>query len=122
SKQSGRWSPACGTRTLGMIWLLAARDRTIAVLADGRAEKEGPPMHDARPAAASAGPQLTRRALLQGGAALGLAAGSLPWPSDTSPRARAMQGPGHADWSAFDRAMEAATQTFGIVGAAGAVV
>jgi CubicO group peptidase (beta-lactamase class C family) len=33
-----------------------------------------------------------------------------------------MQGAGGADWSAFDHAMEDATQTFGIIGAAGAVV
>ena len=80
-------------------------------------------MHDARPAAASAGPQLTRRALLEGGVAVGLAAaGSLAWPFDTSPRARAMQGAGRDDWGAFDRAIQTATQTFGIVGAAVAVV
>jgi CubicO group peptidase (beta-lactamase class C family) len=33
-----------------------------------------------------------------------------------------MQGTSGADWSAFDRALEAARQTFGIVGAAAAVV
>ncbi|HYS30047.1 MAG TPA: serine hydrolase domain-containing protein, partial [Candidatus Limnocylindria bacterium] len=80
-------------------------------------------MHDARPAAASAGPQLTRRALLEGGVALGLAAaGSLAWPFDTSPRANAMQAPGRTDWDAFDRAVEAAARTFGVMGAAVAIV
>src|SRR5438105_4462893 len=79
-------------------------------------------MPDARPAAASAGPQLTRRALLEGGVALGLAAGSLAWPFDTSPRARAMQGAGRDDWGAFDRAIQTATQRFGIVGTAVAIV
>src|SRR5437879_4602818 len=80
-------------------------------------------MHDTRRTALSDGSQLTRRALLEGGVALGLAAaGSLAWPFDTSPRARAMQGAGRDDWGAFDRAIQTATQTFGIVGAAVAVV
>src|SRR3954467_5171195 len=80
-------------------------------------------MHDARPSARSGGPQLTRRALLEGGVALGLAAaGSLAWPFDTSPRARAMQGAGRDDWDAFDRAIQSATQRFGIVGTAVAIV
>jgi CubicO group peptidase (beta-lactamase class C family) len=80
-------------------------------------------MHDAHRAAASVGPQLTRRALLEGGVTLGLAAaGSLAWPFDTSPRARAMAGAGSTDWAAFDRAIETATQRFGIVGTAVAIV
>jgi len=79
-------------------------------------------MDESRPAAAPGGPQLTRRALLEGGVALGLAAGSHAWPFDTSPRASAMQGPGADDWGAFDRAIEAAGRTFGILGAAVAVV
>jgi CubicO group peptidase (beta-lactamase class C family) len=80
-------------------------------------------MQDANPAAASDGPQLSRRALLQGGVALGLAAaGSLAWPFDTSRRARAMQGASGADWGAFDRAIQTATERFGIVGAAVAIV
>ncbi len=79
-------------------------------------------MHDTRQAARSASPQLTRRALLEGGVALGLAAGSLAWPFDTGPSARAMQGAGGTDWGTFDRAIQTATQTFGIVGTAVAVV
>ncbi len=80
-------------------------------------------MHDARPAAASAGPRLTRRALLEGAGALGLAsAGSHAWPFGTSPRASAMQGPGRDDWGAFDRAIQTGTQRFGIVGTAVAIV
>jgi CubicO group peptidase (beta-lactamase class C family) len=80
-------------------------------------------MQTTRPGAASAGPQLTRRALLEGGVALGLAAaGGLAWPFATSPRARAMQGTGRDDWGAFDQAVQAAVQTFGMVGAAVAVV
>jgi CubicO group peptidase (beta-lactamase class C family) len=80
-------------------------------------------MHNARPAAVSAVTRLTRRALLEGAGALGLAAvGSQAWPIDASPRASAMQGPGRADWGAFDRAIETAVRTFGIVGAAVAVV
>ena len=80
-------------------------------------------MPDSRPVAPAAGPSLTRRALLEGGVALGLAAaGSLAWPFGTSPRASAMQGAGRADWGAFDRAVEAATRRFGIVGTAVAIV
>lgn len=79
-------------------------------------------MDDARPAAGSAGPQLSRRALLQGGAALGLAAASLTGPFGTTVRASAGQGPGGDDWGAFDRAIQTAARTFGIVGAAVAVV
>jgi CubicO group peptidase (beta-lactamase class C family) len=80
-------------------------------------------MHDPRRTARSPGPQFTRRALLQGGMALGLAAaGSHAWSFDTSPRAHAMRGPDGDDWGAFDRAIQTATQTFGIVGAAVAVV
>src|SRR5262245_57461889 len=80
-------------------------------------------MDDARRTAPSAGTRLTRRALLEGAGALGLAAvGSHAWPVDASPRASARQGPGHSDWGAFDRAVETATQRFGIVGAAVAVV
>jgi CubicO group peptidase (beta-lactamase class C family) len=79
-------------------------------------------MQDARPAVASAAPPLTRRALLKGSVALGLAAGSVAWPFGTSPRAHAMPGAGRADWGAFDRAIETATQRFGIVGAAVAIV
>src|SRR5690242_19038549 len=80
-------------------------------------------MHGARPTARSTGPQLTRRTLIEGSAALSLAAaGSLAWPFDTSPRARAMQGTGRDDWGAFDQAVQAAMQTFGMVGAAVAVV
>src|SRR5262249_35096998 len=80
-------------------------------------------MDDTRRTAPSGGPRLTRRALLAGAGALGLAAvDSQARPLAATPRARAMQGAGGADWSAFDRAMEAATQTFGIVGAAAAVV
>ena len=55
--------------------------------------------------------------------ALGLAAaGSLVRPFDTSPRARAMPGAGRADWGAFDRAVQTATQRFGILGAAVGIV
>ncbi len=80
-------------------------------------------MIDTRPAARSAGPRLTRRALLQRGVALGLAAaGSHARPFDTSQRATAMQGSRRPDWGEFDRAIQTATQTFGIVGAAVAVV
>src|SRR4051812_10294675 len=80
-------------------------------------------MDEARPAAGSAGPQLTRRALLEGGVALGLAAaGSHASPFGISVRASAMQGQGADDWGAFDRAIEAAARTFGIIGAAVAVV
>jgi CubicO group peptidase (beta-lactamase class C family) len=80
-------------------------------------------MNDTRRAAGSAGPRLTRRALLEGGVAVGLvAAASHAWPFDMSQRASALQGPGADDWGAFDRAIEAAARTFGIVGAAVAVV
>src|SRR5262249_13034042 len=71
----------------------------------------------------SGGPKLTRRALLEGAGALGLAAvGSHAWPLDATPRTSAMQDPGRTDWGAFDRAIDTAAGTFGIVGAAVAVV
>lgn len=54
--------------------------------------------------------------------ALGLAAGSLAWPFGTSSRAHAMQGADRDDWGAFDQAVQAAMQTFGIVGTAVAIV
>src|SRR5947207_7708204 len=79
-------------------------------------------MDDPRRGASSGGPQLTRRALLAGAGALGLAAGSHAWPFGTTVRASARQGPGGDDWGAFDRAIQAAARTFGIVGAAVAVV
>ncbi len=80
-------------------------------------------MDDTRRTAPSAGTRLTRRALLEAAGALGLlAAGRHAWPFDASPRASALQGQGRADWSAFDRSIEAAARTFGIVGGAVAVV
>jgi hypothetical protein len=80
-------------------------------------------MDNARRTPPFAGPHLTRRTLLEGAAALGLAvAGSQAWPSDSSPRARAMRGPGREDWRAFNRTIQTATQVFGIVGTAVAIV
>src|SRR5215204_1735081 len=79
-------------------------------------------MHDDNPAGASAGPRLTRRALIEGGVALGLAAGGLTRSVHNRVRARAMQDGGGDDWGGFDRAIEAAAQQFGIVGTAVAVV
>ena len=79
-------------------------------------------MHDAHHGTPSAGPRLTRRALLEGSVALGFAAGSLAWPFDASPRARATQGAGRDDWGAFDRAIQTTAQSFGILGTAVAIV
>jgi beta-lactamase class C len=80
-------------------------------------------MNDTRRTARSAGPQFTRRTLLEGGVALGLAAAtSHAWPLDVSPSASAMPGPRRDDWNEFDRAIQTAAQRFGIVGTAVAVV
>ena len=72
---------------------------------------------------AGAGPLLGRRAVLQSGAALGLAAtGGLAWPFGSEPPARAMQGPARDDWGEFDRAIQSGLMTFGVPGTAVAVV
>lgn len=78
---------------------------------------------DARRSARPAGAPVPRRTLLQGSAALGLAAaGSAAWPLDAIPRASAAQGPTGAGWEAFDSAVETARRRFDIVGTAVAVV
>jgi CubicO group peptidase (beta-lactamase class C family) len=81
--------------------------------------------HDARheEAPAQTGGR-TRRRLLGGaaGAALGVAAGALTWPSGRIARAAAPTSTQAAEWQQFDDAVQSAMQTFDMVGAAVAVV
>lgn len=66
---------------------------------------------------------ISRRSLLKGAAAasLGVAAGALAWPAGFSAHAAAPQS-SQPGWQQFDATVQAAMQTFGMVGAAVAVV